>query len=81
MTEATKPYRKPPPPPATPAREAWLDKKAVSALTGLSTATVARKVAARDMPAPIRLGTRCTRWVAGEVLDWLAAKQQTRTAA
>ena len=42
--------------------------------TGLSVATIYRKMADGDFPQPIRLGARCSRWRAGDVTQWLKAK-------
>lgn len=60
--------------------DALLKCRTVQALTGLSEATIYRKVAARVFPQPIRLGARCTRWRAGDVTAWLRA-QTTKGAA
>jgi prophage regulatory protein len=59
--------------------DALLKVQTISAVTGMSSATIYRKVAAGGFPAPVRLGTRCTRWKSGDVQTWLAA--QTATAA
>ena len=55
-------------------REALLLKPTVSLVTGLSASSISRKVASGDFPAPVKDGPRCTRWVCGSVLDWLAAQ-------
>ncbi len=52
--------------------DALLKLQTVCALTGLSRATIFRKTAAGSFPQPARLGTRCTRWRAGDVTAWLA---------
>ena len=54
--------------------EALLKIQTVIAVTGLSESTIRRKVAEGKFPAPIKDGTRCTRWVAGDVTNWLRAK-------
>jgi prophage regulatory protein len=54
--------------------DALLKCRTVQALTGLSEATIYRKVAAGLFPEPIRLGARCTRWRAGDVTAWLRAQ-------
>jgi len=54
--------------------DALLKKPTVSAVTGLSGSTIDRKTAAGAFPAPIKLGTRCTRWRAADVRSWLAAQ-------
>lgn len=58
--------------------ESLLTIKTVRALTSLSPASIYRKVAASDFPQPVRLGSRCTRWRAGDVTAWLA--QQAKAA-
>lgn len=50
---------------------ALLSVRAVSTLTSLSVATLYRKVAAKTFPAPVRIGTRCTRFRAAEVHAWI----------
>lgn len=55
--------------------DALLKIQTVVAVTGLSTASVYRKVKGGDegsFPQPIRLGARCTRFRAGDVKAWLA---------
>lgn len=50
---------------------------AVTAIvTGLSIPTLYRKCRAQpqEFPAPVKLGTRCTRWRADDVRAWLAAR-------
>ena len=54
--------------------EALLKIQTVIAVTGLSESTIRRKVAQGKFPAPVKDGTRCTRWVAGNVTNWLRAK-------
>lgn len=54
--------------------EALLKIQTVIAVTGLSESTIRRRVAEGKFPAPIKDGTRCTRWVAGQVSNWLRAK-------
>ncbi|RYH43101.1 MAG: AlpA family phage regulatory protein [Alcaligenaceae bacterium] len=54
--------------------EAMLKIQTVIAVTGLSESTIRRKVADGTFPAPVKDGTRCTRWVAGTVINWLRAK-------
>lgn len=55
--------------------EALLKIQTVIAVTGLSASTIRRKVAAGEFPAPVKDGTRCTRWVAvnrpGNCGGWL----------
>lgn len=54
--------------------DALLKIQTVTAVTGLSESSIRRKVADGKFPKPIKDGTRCTRWVAGSVTDWLRAK-------
>ena len=53
--------------------DALLKVGTVAAVTGLSSSSIFRKVAAGEFPQPVRLGKRCTRWRAGLVTAWLAA--------
>lgn len=50
---------------------ALLKMQTVVSVTGLSAATIYRKLAASEFVEPIRLGTRCTRFRAGDVMRWL----------
>jgi len=51
---------------------ALLDKRTVGAVTGLSVATIYRKMAAGQFPAAVRFGARCTRWQSSKVAAWVA---------
>lgn len=51
--------------------DALLRISVVEQLTGLGESTIRRKMATADFPQPIKNGTRCTRWRAGEVTAWL----------
>lgn len=55
--------------------EARLKIQTVVQLTGLSESTLRRKIAAGEFPEPIKSGSRCTRWVAGRVTEWLRATE------
>ena len=74
--QATRPKRgiHPQPLHAALIADALLTMKTVLAVTGLSSATIYRKVASREFPQPVRLGSRCTRWRAGDVTVWLSAR-------
>lgn len=64
--------------------DALLTVQTVTAITGLSTSTLYRKMAARQFVAPVRMGARCTRFRAGDVTTWLraqAAAAQAKAAA
>ena len=55
--------------------DALLKLKTVSAVTGISEATIYRKAATDPtFPKLIRLGARCTRIRAGDLTTWLAAQ-------
>lgn len=49
----------------------------VEQLTGLGETTIRRKMATADFPQPIKNGTRCTRWRAGDVTTWLREQGAT----
>ncbi|MFM2056085.1 MAG: hypothetical protein RLY71_470 [Pseudomonadota bacterium] len=49
--------------------------EAVSAMTGLGRTTLFERTRAGTFSAPVRLGTRCTRWRAADVQAWLKAQQ------
>ena len=52
-----------------------LRRKQLEARLGLSRSTIYAKVAAGELPPPIRLGTgRAVGWVEGEIDEWLAAQ-------
>jgi prophage regulatory protein len=50
----------------------------VKRLTGLSTATLYRKIAANDFPRPVALGALARAWPLSEVQDWIAARVAVR---
>lgn len=54
--------------------DALLRIRTVTQVTGLSSATVYRKLAAKQFPQPVRLGKRCTRWKAADVRAWIQAQ-------
>ena len=54
---------------------ALLTVETVSALIGLSRATVYQFETEGRFPRAVRLGTRCTRWRAADVTNWLKAQQ------
>jgi len=51
--------------------DALLRIRTVCQATGLSSATIYRKLAVGEFPAPIRLGSRCTRWKAVDIRTWI----------
>ncbi len=55
-----------------------LRRKQLEARLGLSRSTIYAKVAAGELPPPIRLGTgRAVGWVEGEIDQWLATQVET----
>ena len=46
----------------------------VKRLTGLSTATLYRKISAKEFPRPVRLGAAARAWLLSEVQDWIAGR-------
>jgi len=64
--------------------DALIAQPEVVATAGISRTEVWRRVKAKTFPAPIRLGTRCTRWSKAEVVQWvadqLAKRQQPQSA-
>ena len=50
----------------------------VKRVTGLSTATLYRKVATRDFPRPVRLGAIARAWPLSEVQNWIAGRIELR---
>jgi predicted DNA-binding transcriptional regulator AlpA len=52
---------------------AFVRLRTVCALFGVSSATVWRRAASGDLPAPIRIGKRCTLWQVGALRESLRA--------
>jgi prophage regulatory protein len=50
----------------------------VKRLTGISTATLYRKIAAKEFPRPVRLGAVARAWPLSEVQDWISARVELR---
>jgi prophage regulatory protein len=61
-------------------KDAVLRKTVVSAITGLPSSTLYRKVAAGEFPAPIKLGESASGWLLSEVEAWIAARREERDA-
>jgi prophage regulatory protein len=61
---------------STQARSASLvlRRRDVTALIGVSDATIVRLVARREFPAPRKLGERSVGWLRTEVETWVAAR-------
>jgi prophage regulatory protein len=51
----------------------------VKRLTGLSTATIYRKIATGDFPKPVPLGAQARGWLLSEVQDWIAGRVAARS--
>lgn len=64
--------------PTTLHPEQRLKLAAVEALTGTKKSKLYASVAAGKFPAPERDGPRCTRWRAGDVLDFLQARREAQ---
>ena len=58
--------------------DALLTMRTINAITGLSPATIYRRMAAHDFPEALRLSARCTRWRSADVRSWLAAQGTTK---
>lgn len=56
--------------------DALLRLRTVEAITGLAGSTIYAKLkdGTGGFPQPIRIGSRCTRWRAGDIQAWLAAQ-------
>jgi predicted DNA-binding transcriptional regulator AlpA len=60
----------------SPAPERLVSVKEVCTITGAGRSWVFKKTAAREFPQPVRIGTRYTRWKAGDVHAWLTDPQR-----
>lgn len=60
--------------------DALLQKQTVVVLVGLSSATIDRKVKAKNFPKPIKFGTRCSRFRAGDVSAWMRDQAAVKVA-
>ena len=54
-----------------------LTRPEVEEVVGLSCATVYRLMGSGDFPRPIRLGGRCVRWKATDLLAWIESRPST----
>jgi prophage regulatory protein len=50
----------------------------VKRLTGVSTATLYRKISAKEFPRPVRSGVVARAWPLSEVQDWIAERIAAR---
>jgi prophage regulatory protein len=62
-------------------RDAVLKLSVVSAVTGLPSSTLYRKVQQGEFPAPIKLGESASGWLLSEVEAWIAARREERDTA
>lgn len=62
-------------------QDALLSVSTVSELCGLGRSSIYAKERRGTFPQAIRMGTRCTRWRAGDVTDWLKAQAASKGAA
>ena len=74
ITPRRESLRNPQPLHAIQLADALLRIQTVVQATGLSPATIYRKVAAKEFPEPVKLGSRCTRWNAASVRAWIQAQ-------
>ncbi len=50
----------------------------VKRLTGLSTATLYRKISTREFPRPVQLGAVARAWPLSDVQNWIAGRIELR---
>ena len=65
--------------PATPAHDRILRIAAVAARVSLSRATIHRRVASGEFPAPVSLGGNAVGWRESQISEWLASRQAVRS--
>jgi prophage regulatory protein len=58
----------------SPAVERLIRFPEVKRLTGLSGATLYRKMSANEFPRPVRLGANACAWPLSEIQDWIAER-------
>lgn len=58
----------------TPSRDDLWRLPEVMQRTGLSPSTIYKRMNEGAFPLPLQLGPRTVAWLAGEVLDWIAAR-------
>ena len=46
--------------------------------TGLSRSSLYEKIAAREFPAPVKIGARAVAWVSSEVAAWIESRPSAR---
>lgn len=62
----------------TPEPDRLLRLREVTALVGLGSSTIYRKLAAGEFPQPVRLGPSSVRWRESEVQRWIDSLQAAR---
>lgn len=58
----------------------FLRLPAVMAATGYRRSAIYEKIAAGEMPAPVKLGPRASAWDADEIAEWQAGRIEAREA-
>ena len=54
-----------------------LRRHEVEQLVGLARSSLYAKVAARDFPAPVKIGERGVRWRASDIAAWIESRETT----
>jgi predicted DNA-binding transcriptional regulator AlpA len=62
-------------------RHRILDSRATCEFVGISVAQWRRMRTVGETPAPIMLGSKKHGWRIGDLIDWLASREQPKTAA
>lgn len=58
-----------------------IDIEEVSNIVGMKRSAIYNRVRSGEMPSPIRLSGRCTRWKLSQVHAWIESKVQAQSAA
>ena len=56
----------------------FIDRAEVARRTALSKSVIYRLINEADFPKPVRIGNKCSRWVASEVDAWLRQRADGR---
>ena len=57
--------------------ERQLRRQEVEMITGLSASSIYRLIEAGDFPRPLRITTRCVRWLESEIAQWQTSRART----
>lgn len=57
--------------------ERQLRRQEVEVITGLSASSIYRLIEAGDFPRPLRITTRCVRWLESEIAQWQTSRART----